>query len=111
MVDIDPLDPNAIRAATEAVRLGKEIIGSVTGGRAEQEDPKSEAPNEPGHADSRNQPDRPDTVADFNNQTIFASGNVTVNNYVTNIPTGTRPDAICCHDYLDGLCPHRRNRD
>ena len=112
MVEIDPLDHNAIRAAREAVRLGKEIIGSVTGGKAEPEDSKQDASGDNPRDASQRPPDQPETVADFSNPTIHAGGNVTINNYVTNMPAspglGGATDIACCHDYPDGICPHRR---
>ena len=110
MVDLGPLDADALRALIEAAKLGKSLFDndSDSDDRSEQTD-KDPEPERQGTEGTRQR----STPSDINNPSIGPGGiigNVTVNNLYFDT-SGRKleisPDT-CCHDYPDGLCPHRR---
>ncbi len=110
MVDLGPLDADALRALIEAAKFGKSLF-----------DDDSESDEHPDRPSSDSDPERPEsersarrpTPSDINNPSIGPGGiigNVTVNNLYFDT-SGRKLEispATCCHDYPDGRCPHRR---
>ena len=107
MVDLGPLDPESLRAAFEAAKLGKELF-------ADGSRPKNQPADDPeANSDDPAEQQTPTSPSDVNNPTI-GPGGIIGNVSVTNIyfdTSGHKLDVTattCCYEYPDGVCPHRR---
>ena len=110
MVDLGPLDPESLRAAFEAAKLGKELFADSSSSKNQPtDDPEADASDTAGQQTSTG-------PSDVNNPTI-GPGGIIGNVSVTNIyfdTSGQKLDmtaTTCCYDYPEGMCPHRRRTD
>ena len=108
MADVEPPDPELIRAVTGAARLGKEVVSDAIRGKSGNSEPGSGRSHE-GDAGSGVR-ESPQSISDVNNPTINTTGSTTViiNNPAPGNYTVEVSQHACCYDYPDGLCPHRR---
>ena len=108
MVDVDPPDPDLIRAVTGAARLGKDVVNDALRRKTDRDESGNTASD--GDDASAETTEPPPSISDVNNPTINTSGSATViiNNPAPGNYTVEVSQTVCCYDYPDGICPHRR---
>ena len=108
MVDVEPPDPDLIRAVTGAARLGKEVVNDALRRKTDGTDSGNSDPDRGDGDAGTSEP--ASSISDVNNPTINASGGATViiNNPAPGNYTVEVSQHACCYEYPDGVCPHRR---